>query len=210
MSFQRSSPEPLPREAVYGIGMGIFFMAFFGAMWGFLAVSFTNGSLQLAGYLTIGLVTLALLGAVMRVLRYARSLPEISLPEEAGEGKRISIYFGIVFGLEFALIAVVAIALGRAHLQQLIPPAVALIVGIHFFPLARLFRVSMYWLTGGLLCILAAVALAALLPGRLVTSLTGQDAKSWDLFIAAGAALVIWGTGFYGAWHGLRVVKGLS
>ena len=41
------------------------------------------------------------------------------------------------------------VALGVTGLTQLIAPVLALIVGVHFFRLARLFGVQVYTATGG-------------------------------------------------------------
>ena len=79
--------------------------------------------------------------------------------------KRISIRFGIIFGIEIVLIALANILLSLFQVDRFIAPTTALIVGIHFFPLARLFRIPVYYITGALLSVLALVALVALLPG---------------------------------------------
>jgi hypothetical protein len=64
----------------------------------------------------------------------------------------------LVFVLEFAAIAVAVLVLVRLDLQSSIPSVVALIVGIHFFPLAGLFEARVYHLTGAVLCALALIA----------------------------------------------------
>ena len=56
--------------------------------------------------------------------------------------------FGIIFGIEGALIALAAILLGQHGLGLWIPFAAALIVGIHFLPLARVFDMPLYYWTG--------------------------------------------------------------
>jgi hypothetical protein len=63
-------------------------------------------------------------------------------------GKRIAMWLGIIFGIEIVLIALASILLSVFQADRFIAPTAALIVGIHFFPLARLFRVPVYYLTG--------------------------------------------------------------
>jgi hypothetical protein len=85
--------------------------------------------------------------------------------EDEAESKRIWARFGIIFGIEFVLIAISSTLLSTFQRDVFIAPAIALIVGIHFFPLSRLFRVPVFSITGGLLSVLALVALIALLRG---------------------------------------------
>jgi hypothetical protein len=150
----------LTRPEVMGIASGVFFMALFGALWGMESASFVSGGVQIAAFVLVGVVTLGLVAAGAAILRYAMTLPDWLSPQEAEQGGHISTYFGIVFGIEFVLIAVVAFWLSRLQAYPFIPAAVALIVGLHFFPLARLFHLSGYWITGALLCALALVAIA--------------------------------------------------
>ena len=58
-AFQRVE---FPRPAVFGIASGIFFMAFFGAYWGFISAVFMNSPFQFIAFLVVGLVTLVLFG----------------------------------------------------------------------------------------------------------------------------------------------------
>lgn len=147
-------------------------------------------------------MTFGLAAAGVAILRHAKTLPDWLSPWEAEQGGCISTYFGIVFGVEFALIAVVAIWLSRLQAYPFIPAAVALIVGIHFFPLARLFRVPGYWITGALLCALALAAIAGL---SLSLPLDGASPYHWSLFVGIGATMVLWLTGGYVAGIGLHL-----
>jgi hypothetical protein len=105
-----------------------------------------------------GLVALA----VVRLVR-SRALPPAVDPAQAShDGKRMGVAFGVIFTVEFALIALSAVLLDNAGRSLLIPVVVAFIVGVHFLPLARVFRLPFYYVTG-VLC--AACALASLLIG---------------------------------------------
>ncbi len=192
----------MTRPEAVGIASGLFFMALFGAMWGLMSTGYLRGGVQIAAFVLIGIVTLGLGAAGVAILRHAKTLPDWLSPREEEQGRHISTYFGIVFGTEFALIAVVAIWLSRLQAYPYIPAAVALIVGIHFFPLARLFRVPGYWITGTLLCLLSLAAIAGLALG---IPLDGASPYHWTLFVGIGATLVLWLTGGYIARMGLHV-----
>jgi hypothetical protein len=196
-------PE-LPRSAAIGVATGIFFMAFFGACWGLFSTAFLGGGMRIVVQLIIGLVTLGLFGAGGLVLWYARSLPTVLSPEDAAVRQQINRWFGIVFGLEFILIALASILLSRWQVSWFIAPVTALIVGVHFFPLARLFRVPVYYVTGALLAALALVAVAALLGD---VPLAGPSPYHWSLFVGVGAMLILWFTALFIARLGLWMVR---
>jgi hypothetical protein len=54
---------------------------------------------------------------------------------------------------------VVVLSLNLAHRPKAISPAIAIIVGLHFFPLAGLFGASLYYATGTLGCVIGVVGL---------------------------------------------------
>lgn len=139
-------------------------MAIFGAVWT------AAGSGGLAGasgviLLVVGWSIAAVLGVgALWLRRGARAFPDDVSPQaQADQRNRLRI-FNSVFVLEFAAIAIAVFALLQFGMGSLIPSVVTLIVGIHFFPLARLFKVRAYHLTGALLCTLALTSLL-LAPG---------------------------------------------
>jgi len=124
--------------------------------------------------------------------------------EDATEAKRIWVWFGIIFGIEFVLIAISSTLLSTFQRDVFIAPSIALIVGIHFLPLSRLFRVPVFSITGGLLSVLALVALIALLLGL---PIAGSSPYNWSLFVGIGTTLILWLTAVYITQFGLRVMK---
>ena len=101
-------------------------------------------------------VAVGVTGAVLASLCLLRMVRAANLAEAhdpglaARAGRRMGMSFGIIFGIEGLLIGAAAAALAQAGRPLLIPVAIALIVGLHFFPLARVFRVPVYHLTGSL------------------------------------------------------------
>jgi hypothetical protein len=71
-------------------------------------------------------------------------------------------------------------------------PAALFIVGAHFFPLAALFRIKIYYLAGVLLCALVIVTLLAA-PQRL--KLDGLQIAAWQAVLGLTAAIVLWASG---------------
>ena len=77
---------------------------------------------------------------------------------------------------------------------MLIPPVVCLIVGAHFFPLARLFDQPQYWWTGASLSIVAAAGF--------ITLAAGAGAEVSRVVVGLGAAITLWGTSLHVARRG--------
>ncbi len=90
------------------------------------------------------------------------------------------------------MIALAIVLLGRAQHGELIPLVIALIVGIHFIPLASIFHVPAYSWTGITMSLLAAIALAFIFWDR---TLGGPFV--WDVIIGLGSALILWLTALY-------------
>jgi len=109
-----------------------------------------------------------------------RNIPSIDDPVEAAKGKRDGMIFGLIFGAEGALIGLSSALLARFDYGVWIPIAAALIVGLHFIPLARLFKVPLYYWTGGL-CILAVLACSLI-----------RDAGARVLCAGLSMAAVLW------------------
>ncbi|MBH0115246.1 hypothetical protein I6E52_00115 [Salinibacterium sp. NG253] len=72
----------------------------------------------------------------VRNIRHAANFPNVPTSEGALIGKRM----GILSGISYGTLWIVAIVLALLGEWRLVFPAVALIIGAHFFPLAFIFR----------------------------------------------------------------------
>lgn len=183
------------REEVRGFALGILFISAFGFVW-----ALTGSSALPSGAAFVlaasAVVSLALVSAAFYLLRASRSLPELPMGAMSeGTWRRFRIV-GIAEGV--AIFAAIFV-LGRVGYPEWIPAVVALIVGIHFFPLASIFRVRMYHATGVLLC--AVFALTAIL-----AAIAGVEAV-WFAVPGFGSALVLWMTGAFLAASGLSGIR---
>ena len=133
--------------------VGATIMFFFGAIWLLLGVF---GGRPSPGWLRAGLLVAGLLlgvwiaTAVHRVSHVSETAPPAL--EQTVVRRRIGQRFGWITGIEGAAIFLAVILLNAVHRPDFIPPAIALIVGLHFFPLASLFGRSFYYGTGILGC----------------------------------------------------------
>ncbi len=167
------------RAFARGAAIGALVLSWFGAFWAFASIVHWPAAPPWA-YAAAGLPVVALtLFSASRIVGSATLPPANDEAEAAREGKRMGRNFGIVCGIEFALIGAAAAALGSTGHPLLIPVAIALIVGLHFLPLARVFGLRVYTFTG-VLCV--ACSLASLL-------VTDETARLLALGLAMAAVL---------------------
>jgi hypothetical protein len=186
------SQNIIPRVAVLSTAAGVLFMAFFGTLWagiGILGLQGWGFLLLLILSLVIGITLL--IGGIM-LIKASRRLSNEMTEADARHSRRVGMWFGIIFGLEGALIGAASAICGATNHFDLFFPVMALIVGAHFFPLAHLFRVRIHYIAGTLLCLLAAVTLL-MVPARV--TLGHHQIVAWWTFVGFGAALILWGTG---------------
>ena len=127
------------------------------------------------------LLSALLIGGAGLVFRRTAALPPgLDLADGADAGRR----FGIVVAGEFAGLGGLTGVLGGTGHQQLIPAAVCVGVGVHFYPLGRLFHVGLYQKTSAALCLLG-------LATFVFTPLTRHDVL-WTALPGLGAAFVLY------------------
>lgn len=149
---------PTYREIAEGSSRGALFMTIFGTIWAAAGAGTLGGAATVAVLLPCCVLAAALLVWAARLGNGARGFPRDDSPQARGRHGRIDRRFNLVFALQGIAIALAVFLLVRNNLGTFVPAAVALIVGVHFFPLAELFRVRAYHATGAALCVLALVA----------------------------------------------------
>jgi len=157
----------------YGRAIGSMILAGFGGIW--LGLSFyAKEMLNTATILYIAAGLLMLLAGSAKLMRSADRWPR--QPQNPVRGRA----FGWINALQWIAIFIVVQILTRLHLDAYTISAVAGIVGLHFFPLAKLFKNPMHYATGSAMVAWAA-ATALLAPLEQMQS----DA-------AMGAGIILW------------------
>lgn len=168
-------------EAISGRATGVLFFAGFGTLWfctGLAAMHRLNVATGLVGAIILaGLVVPALW-----VLKRTSGLPKQSADPEVEA--QISRTFNRANTAQWIAIPVAVVLLNIVHQTAYIVPAVAAIVGLHLFPLARAFRYSMHYVTGALL-VLWSAASVLLLPRENVASIGALGTSAILLLSAA-------------------------
>jgi hypothetical protein len=135
-----------------GAAIGALVLTCAGAAWAITALAnrpgsstwaFAAVSLPVLSLITVGV---SRLNAVAKDSHRRPIDPDAS--DRARQGRKVGLLFGLVFTVEIVLIALTAILLSRAGRPLLIPVAIVAIVGAHFLPLARIFRIPTYGVAG--------------------------------------------------------------
>jgi len=210
---QTLSPVPgvaaatIPAAAVRGVASGVLFMAFLAPGGGGTPRGGWGGGASLWPSFVAVLIGITLLSGGIALLVASRRLPNAVVKAEteadARREKRTGILFGITFGAEGLLIGVASAVCHAINRVDLFFPLMALIVGVHFFPLAALFQVKIYYFVGALLCVLAIFTLLVV-PQRVMRG--GQAITAQDAMLGFGAALILWGVGVWLWLRGKRML----
>ncbi|HVA64834.1 MAG TPA: hypothetical protein VNF74_14000 [Terriglobales bacterium] len=153
-----------------GMGIGSLFLTFFGGFWMVAALN-TASWLWLVACVLVptSLLAMRAIGLLLDSRRVRAGEPPPT-PEEHDAGRALGRRFAWVFMIEFGAIALAANLLASTGRADWIVFAIALIVAVHFFPLARIFQFRLYYWTGG-----AEVVLCLLIAGAMRTRLQAAD-----------------------------------
>lgn len=148
----------------------IIVLSAFAAIWWMVGVA-QLGRRSLMMY-TVGIV----ISGFMVALDWQHGDPPAAREERRHRGRIV----GIASAVEGAAIVAAVAILGNVGRRDLIAPAVAIIVGLHFLPLARWLPAPVYYVTAVLL---VAVGMAGVvvrdLPNRILTVGIGAAAVLW-------------------------------
>ena len=151
---------------------GIIILNIFAALWAVLALHEAQQpwwEMLFPAFLSIGLIN----WAMVRTANDAKPDPEVR--------KRTMRVVAMASAAEGLLIFVAVNVLAYLHHTDLTIAVIAVIVGIHFWPLARGLKAPIYWTTG-LVMVLVAIGC--------VLAITTQPLR--DVAIAFGSAIILW------------------
>ncbi|MFJ6632662.1 hypothetical protein ACIQMR_14905 [Streptomyces sp. NPDC091376] len=155
---------------------GVGFLALFGLGWWLLGSSAFDGSTRLVLLVVGCAVTVGLMLAARRFL-----------PASAGDpfpvGRRRR--FNQINGLQWLLIIAIVVVCRQVGVPVLVPPLIAVVVGLHFLPLAAVFEQPR-------LRIPAALLIASGSAGMTIWLANGPD-ETVRLVVGLASALSLWG-----------------
>jgi hypothetical protein len=170
--------DPSIVKTLQGRATGIIFFASFGGLW--MALSLLVGArLDWTSGTLIGLAWLALIATTIWMLRRVGNAGTTPGPETE-EDLRERRLFRTVNLMQWGAVALAVPTLIALHRESYVLTAIAIIVGIHLYPLARAFRYLPHYVTGTALVAWAAF-IAFSTPPAEVAFLTGL-----------GTGLILW------------------
>ncbi len=163
-----------------GRAIGALFFAFFGAVWIGLAL-YAREILTGINVTWMALDFSVLAGMAVWVIRKSRRFPKV--PEDPAIGRA----FGRINGIQWAAVAVVVFSFHRMHLDAYIMNGITAVVALHFFPIGRMFRYRMHYVTGAVLLVWAGTC-AAIVP---LEQMQGTTALGTGIGLWASAFLAL-------------------
>jgi len=115
------------------------------------------------------------------LLRQSRRWPRV--PDDPGRGRA----FGWINAIQWTAVFIVAFSFAKLHIDAYVISAITAIIGLHMFPLARLFRYPLHYATGAVLVAWAAAS-AILAP---VEQMQGTAALGTGIILWLSAAVTL-------------------
>lgn len=153
-------------DRLKGMGIGSLFLALFGGLWMVAALNTLSWVWLVAcDFVPASLLAVRAISMIVSSHELAALEPEPS-PSEQQRARRMGRRFGLVVAVEFGLIALAANLLAARGQAAWTLAAIAFIVGVHFIPLARIYRFRLYYWTGAVELALCAL-ISALMRQRI-------------------------------------------
>ena len=203
MATMKRQTKISPESRLRGLASAVLFLAFFSTLWALVGIGGMQGLYEPPLFILAVLIGLVLLIAGVSLRRIARHLPRRTTVVDTSGRLGKNKWFIIIFATELLLIVAAHAILSFVNHLDLFIPAAVFIVGVHFFPLATLFRIRIYYLVGTLLCALAIVTVLVI-PQRL--TLAGHLIDSWQAILGLCAAIILWLSGFLQWLKGKRLL----
>src|SRR5947209_2634541 len=183
----------MSRGQILNASRGAMIFAVYGTLWAIFGLWSLGAVGEPIAAIALALVVLLLLIATVKLIRKAVRLPQDELNVEAQQRvKRIKRAFGIVSAVQGVAIGA-AFTLGFIFQRPYyIPPAIALIVGLHFFALAPILQMCFDYIIGTHLCLLVVVTFFVLPLYVCVIGVASQSMFLWGAVVGLGSAIVLW------------------
>jgi hypothetical protein len=192
----------IPRIAVRSIGGGLFLMALFTMIWTGIASDGLLGAAHWSVLVLFGLISLSFIVYGIRMFRLSKYFSVPTNEKDKAEAKKLSIWYGVIFGAEGITIPLVAGVLIAFQKADYIVPAMAMVVGLHFYPMAKIFKRSVDYYLATWTCVVALAAIVAIADdiAPMATVLA---------FLGVGVAVATSCYGFYMIYSGKDMTEGL-
>jgi hypothetical protein len=174
-------------KEIKGTADGLSFMILFTFIWTIIAeAALDNWTYRLTGIIFLVLIIVF----IINYMKFNKTiqLSGIQLSEDNPEDKKQGKWFVIIFITEGVLIFLTFNILVNLSLAQYFMPCFALIVGLHFYPLAKLFKRAIHYYVASWITIIAIIGIlitkGQLMPRNLITAFIGFGCASGTSILA--------------------------
>jgi len=183
-------PNIMPDVAVKGIATGLIMMAFFTLLWAGIAFRGLYETNYLPVLLIFPVLNIVFIVNAVKIYKIADQFPKLTSEADILEEKRMGKWFGIIFGVEGLLIFIgINVVVNLDH-PDLTIPVIALVVGLHFYPLAKVFKRTIDYYLATWSTIIAILAIVLIL-NKTITENTSF------IFVGIGIGIATSGYGIY-------------
>jgi hypothetical protein len=135
-----TQPHLIPPAAVKGIASGLMMMAVFTLIWAGIAYGGLHGTFYELILVVFPVLAITFITNAVSLFRIAKHFPKVESEEDKAEGKKTGMWFGIIFAAEgLGIFIAINIVTNIGH-PELTIPVIALVVGLHFYPMAKVFK----------------------------------------------------------------------
>jgi len=198
--YMENEPHIIPAAAVKGIATGLVMMAVFTLIWAGIAYHGLAASDYWIALAIFPVFSVLFIVNAIRLYKIAPYYPKLTSEADLAEGKRMGKWFGIIFGAEgLGIFIGINIVVNLGH-PELAIPVLALVVGLHFYPLAKVFKRTIDYYLATWSTIVAILAIVLTLNKTLTE--TGAFA-----FTGIGIAIATTSYGIYMVVRGRKIHK---
>lgn len=197
LPVDQSTDRSFQAEAVVGAGRGGLILAISGSGWLSWGLVESRGFTGAVGPV-FGCIGLLLAGASIYTIRRGRLLRKLYLPIPSATQRAIRRSFLLVFAIEIVAIVLVVALANRLHRNDLAADWCAIVVGLHFVPLAKIFRAPILGVLGVLIALWSVLCWAAFRSNMLLIS------------VASGTGILLWTACISALWRARTIARSLS
>ena len=193
-------PHIIPRIAINSIASGMLMMAFFTMMWAGIAYGSLDNKYHVIILVVFGLFSGAFVANAIHLFSISKKFPKMEVEADKAEGKRSGRWFGIIFGAEgLGIFVAINIVTNIGHANLTIP-VIALVVGLHFYPMARIFKRTIDYYLATWTTLIATLAIILILR-------KSYSPENVYVFVGLGTAIATSCYGLYMMVSGRKLAK---
>lgn len=193
--------QSVPATVLKSIAGGMVLMGCFTFAWVNLAITGLRTG-RIVWLWASAIFAVVLISDAVYLVIASKHFPKLTSKADRAKGRTTGKWYGILFGSEGIAIALVCTMLVVTGHKSFILPSVALIVGLHFYPMARLFDRTIDYYIASWTCIVAMTAI------YLVTRGAGKNTINPLVGFGVAASTAAYGSFMLGM--GYRILKNRS